>query len=236
MNSEPLKTLFNIVSGIVLGILPVTGAALIGLFIYNDFPNIIGLTICAVLLILSIYVGYQIFRKIQIVGVTEFMAATRASPELDNLELASSSSTKNRTAEEMAHLIATKQSLIQSGCIRIYNDWYGQSFELELVLEHSEYDNERGLLTIKFKSGELLEIFAPKGIHESPTFLKIMHANRIRLSNANYGRTNISEQSYFIDYVKLTNSFETKSNIDWYTPLFDVSLGSPALVIYGKFN
>lgn len=220
----------------MLGILPVTGAALIGLFIYNDFPNMVGISICATLLILSTYVGYQIFRKIQIIGLIEFVTATTASPELDNLELSPSSSTKKRTAEEISHLISINQNLIQSGCIRIFNDWYGKPFELELVLDCSKYDSEQDLLTIKFNSGEFLEIFAPREIQESTTFLKIIDANRIKLSNANYGRSHISERSYFLDYVKLANSFETKSNLDWRKPFFDVSLGSPALVIYGEFN
>lgn len=41
------------------------------------------------------------------------------------------------------------------------------------------------------------------------------------------------ENPYFLDFKLENKRINTESNVDYYKPFFDVSLGGPALMIYG---
>ncbi|WP_242204184.1 hypothetical protein [Aestuariivivens insulae] len=229
-----MRQFINIVGGIAYGITPILGASLFGLFIYDVLPNSIGIGIIGFLGILSLYLGYSIFKKIQIIGPFEFMAAKHATPDLDNLKLSTDSSTKVRMPEEFVELISEKRNLFKGGALRLYNDWFGKPYDNVHLIEKGFYDSETKILTLELDQGERLEIYNPIHIRESSAFLKIKNADRIKLIWFYYGKPQTEENQYFIDYHKTNNKIETNTNVDWYKPVFDVSLGSPALMIYGK--
>lgn len=233
IKKEILRQIINIVSGIVLGLGPVLGAAFFGIFIYDAQPNFIGIGIIGLLCVLSIYLGYSIFRKVQIIGPVEFMAAKNASPELDNLKLSPNSSTKERTPEELILLISENQNLLKGGTFRIYNDWFGKPYDNFHSVKSGNFNSDTKVLTLNFDEGEQLEIHNPIHIQESSTFLKIINADRIKLAWCYYGKPQRQENNYFLDYRKDNKRIVTETNVDWYKPIFDVSLGSPALMIYG---
>ena len=217
-----------------IGITPILLAGLLALFIYDMLPNVIGIMLIGFLLILSLYIGYSMFKKVQIIGLFEFMTAANAASDLDNLKLSSDSSTKERTPEEFAKLISEKSNLFKGGALRIFNDWFGQPYDNVLSIQNGLYDNETKVLTLEFEAGEKLEIFNPSHIRESPTFLKIISADRIKLTWFDYGKSKIVGKNYFVDYQKDNKKIKTQTNVDWYKPVFDVSVGSPALMIFGK--
>ena len=88
-------------------------------------------------------------------------------------------------------------------------------------------------MTLKFNQGEELQIHNPKHIQEATTFLKIMDADEIKLTWYYYGKSKAQENLYFLNYRKGNKRISTDTNVDWYKPVFDVALGSPALIIYG---
>jgi len=229
-----LRQIINIVSGIVYGMGPILGAALFGLFIYDAQPNFIGKGIIVLVGILALYMGYSIFRKVQIIGPIEFMTVQNATPELDNLKLSPDSSTKERTPKEFVELISEKQNLCKGGAFRIYNDWFGKPYDNVHSLDKGFFDTETKVLTLEFAEGEKLEIYNPIHIQESSTFLKIIDADRIKLTWFSYGKSQNRDNQYFLDYRKENKKILTETNVDWYKPVFDVSLGSPALMIFGK--
>lgn len=212
---------------------PILGAAFFAIFIYNAQPNSVGIVIIGILGILSFYLGYCIFKKIQIIGPIEYMTAKNATPELDNLKLSPSSRTKSREPAQLVALISNNKSLIKGGTFRIYNDWFGKPHDNFHKLTKGHFNEEKKLLTLEFDEGEKLQVYNPRIIHEASTYLKIIDADRIKLTWYYFGKPKIQSNLYFLDYRKANKKISTETNVDWYKPVFDVSLGSPALLIYG---
>ncbi len=228
-----MREAINILTGFILGLFVVAGVSIIGVAIYAALPNVIGIVILGLLLILSLWLGVKIFKQVQKVGSIEFLTAARASPDLDNLVLTEDSETKKRNPEELEELLKSKNNLFKGGTIRIYGDWFGKPHDNYHSIESADFDRELNRLTLKFKEGERLEIHNPNQIFESLTFLKILTADRVRLTWFYYGKTQEKENQYFIDYKHNDKKIETETNVDWYKPQFDVSLGQPALMIFG---
>lgn len=167
------------------------------------------------------------------VGPIEFLTAVHASPDLDNLEPTEGSKTKRRSPEEIVRLLKTNDHLFQGGSFRIFGDWFGQPHENNHEIFSADYDEQLNKLTLNFKEGEKLEIYNPKHIFEASTFLKILQADRVKLTWIEYSKTQTTENQHFIDYNLTAKKITTETNVDLYKPIHDVSLGDPALVIYG---
>ncbi|TRZ42181.1 hypothetical protein [Robertkochia solimangrovi] len=228
-----MRQVINIISGFIFGLAPLAGATIIGIAIYASLPNTIGIIILGLLGVLSIWLGLKIFKRVQIVGPIEFMTAVHASPDLDNLEPTKDSETKRRFPEEFVRIVENNDNLFKGGTFRIFGDWFGKPYDNYHEIESAEYDEQLKRLTLNFNEGEKLEIYNPKHIFEASTFLKIINADRIQLTWFYYGKTQTKENQYFLDYNLKDKKVTTETNVDWYKPIFDVSLGEPALMIYG---
>jgi hypothetical protein len=117
--------------------------------------------------------------------------------------------------------------------LRIYGDWFGKPYDNYHELKSAEFDSQLKRLTLVFNEGEKLEIYNPKHIFEASTFLKIVNSDRIKLTWFYYGKTQAKENQYYLDYELNDKKISTETNVDWYKPIFDVSLGEPSLMIYG---
>lgn len=228
-----MRQVINIIAGFIFGLAPLAGAIIIGIAIYASFPNTAGIIILGLLGVLSIWLGLKIFKRVQIVGPIEFMTASHASPDLDNLEPTKDSETKRRSPEEIVRLLKNNNNLFQGGSFRIFGDWFGKPHDNNHQIVSADFDDQLNKLTLNFKEGEKLEIYNPRHIFEASTFLKIVQADRIKLTWFYYGKTQTPEHQYFIDYSLTGKKITTETNVDWYKPIFDVSLGNPALMIYG---
>ena len=228
-----MRQVINIISGFIFGLAPLAGASIIGFAIYASFPNTTGIIILGLLGVLSIWLGLKIFKRVQIVGPIEFMTAVHDSPDLDNLEPTKDSETKRRSPIEFVQLLENKDNLFKGGSFRIFGDWFGKPYDNYHEIESAEFNDQLRRLTLNFKEGERLEIYNPKHIFEASTFLKIVQADRIKLTWFSYGKTKTTENQNFLDYKLTGKKFTTETNVDWYKPIFDVSLGDPALMIYG---
>jgi hypothetical protein len=216
-----------------LGIAPIALAAFLGLFFYSAFPNILGLLVISTALLLAIWLGVSIFKQTQKVGIMEFISAVHASPEADNLEPEPDGETKRRAPAQLADLINRNENLLKHGSLRIYGDWFGNPFERKHTITRAKLNQDSNILTLIFSRGEKLEIFNPMHILEASTFLKIIDAERVKLSFYNLESPESEKISFFLDYRKENKKIATNTNVDWYKPKFDVSLSAPALMIFG---
>lgn len=87
-----MRKVFNFISGFILGLSPLAVVAFLGIFINNSQPNIIGISICSIMLVPAIWLGLYILKKVQIMGPAAFLATNIATPELDDPD---ESETKN---------------------------------------------------------------------------------------------------------------------------------------------
>jgi len=228
-----LRQIINIVTGFIFGLAPLALATIIGIAIYASLPNTTGIIILGLLGVLSFWLGLKIFKRVQIVGPIEFMTAVHASPDLDNLEPTKDSETKRRNPEELVDLLSNKENLFKGGTFRIFGDWFGQPYDNYHEIESAEFDSQLKRLTLSFKEGEKLEIYNPRYIFEASSFLKVVNADRIKLTWFYYGKSQAKKPQYFLDYKLNDKKITTDTDVDWYKPIFDVSLGYPALIIFG---
>jgi hypothetical protein len=228
-----LRKVINIIAGFIFGLAPLAGTTIIGIAIYASFPNTTGIMVLGLLGVLSIFLGLKIFKRVQIVGPIEFITAVQASPDLDNLEPTKDSETKRRSPEEIVRLLKNNDNLFLGGSFRIFGDWFGKPHENNHQIVSAHFEEQLNKLTLNFREGEKLEIYNPKHIFEASTFLKIIQADRIKLTWFFYDKTKAIKNQYFLDYNLTNKKIKTATNVDWYKPIFDVSLGDPALMIYG---
>lgn len=224
----------NIVSGFFAGISPVFVATIISISVYQSLPNYKGVLIGFVCVGLSVWLGIKIFSLIQKIGYVEFKSAVRATPDLDNLEPTPDSETKRKTPTELVEHINQKKLAFTQGSWRIFGDWYGGPYEDYRKMDRAFFNEQKNCLTISFADLTSLEIYNPKHILESSTFLKIIEADRIIFFWND--RKNEAGEQYFLDYIKEKKQIKTNTNVDWYYPDFHLSLGDPALMIYGEFD
>lgn len=228
-----MRETINIITGFIFGLAPLVIAVIFGILIYNSIPNILGIALIGILGILSIWLGINIFKRVQIVGPIEFISAIHASPDLDNLEPEPNSETKRRNPNELVELIEKQDNLFKGGALRIYGDWFGKPYDNHHKISKAQFDKISKILTIEFNEGETLQIHNPRHIFEASTFLKVLGADRIKWTWYFYGKFKTRENLYFLDYKKSSSKIQTDTNVDWYKPAFNVSLGDPALMIYG---
>lgn len=228
-----MQKFINTVTGFLFGLAPMIVAAIIGLAFYVSFPNFIGITILVVLEILAFWVGFKIFKRVQILGPSEWLTFIHASPDLDNLEPTKDSATKRKSPEELVNQINLKENTCKGGTIRIFGDWLGRPYDNYHELNTAQFDQTLNLLTLHFTKGEQLEIYNPEHIFEASTFLKIVKADSIKLTFFDPNKTQTKENQYLRDYRLNDKKITTKASPNWYKPTFDVSLGEPALMIYG---
>jgi hypothetical protein len=228
-----MRQLVNIISGFIFGLAPLAGVAITGIPIYALLPNITGVITLWVLTILSLWLGIRIFKRIQIIGPIDFMTAVYASPDLDDLEPVETWETKRRSPEEFVRLLENQNNLFTGGSFRIFGDWFGKPYKNYHEIESAHFERQLKKLTLTFKEGEKLEIYNPKHIFEASTFFKIIRADRIKLTWFHYHKTQKKENQYFLDYSLKDKKMITETNVDWYKPRFDISLGDQALMIFG---
>lgn len=228
-----MRRFFDIITGFLYGMAPIVVAALLGVGIYVALPNITGILIIVLIGILACWLGFSIFKEIQIIGPNEFMSLMESAPELDNLEPEPDSETKRRDAREFSELVACNEHLIKGGAIRMYGDWFGKRYANFHVLKSAKFNEHTKILTLEFDKGEVLEIYRPRNIFEAPTFLKIIDADRIKLTWHKSNPVNKAQNLYYFDYRFSNNKISVESNVDWYKPDYNVSLSAPALMIFG---
>ncbi|WMJ74231.1 hypothetical protein RCC89_13795 [Cytophagaceae bacterium ABcell3] len=159
------------------------------------------------------------------------MTALHATPDLDHLEPTSNSETKRRRPCELVELIEDSKNLCKGGSLRLYGSWFGKHYDNCHKIETAHYYKRLNIVTLNFKGGLNLKVYNPEHIFEASTFLKVVHADRVKLSWIN-DKKNINPRNYYIDYTRKNNKIRTETNLSCRKPTCDISLNAPALIIY----
>lgn len=227
-----MKKLINLITGIIAGIFPLVVAGIFSVFIYNEFQNVFGIIIGVLLILSAIWIGTQIFKKIQQNGIVDFMAVVTASPDLDNLEPSAESNTKKRTAKELAELNHKNENIFQRGTLKIFGDWHGEPYQNSLKILRIYYNEELKQMEIQFSENTRIIIDEPDHILESPSVLKILSVKRIKLEFQQKKKGSTEETSYFKNYKVVNNRVLTETNMDWIKQKIDAAIGQDALIIF----
>ncbi|WP_319503667.1 hypothetical protein [uncultured Draconibacterium sp.] len=227
-----MKKLINLITGIIAGIFPLVVAGIFSVFIYNELQNVFGIIIGVLLALTAIWIGIQIFKKIQQNGIVDFMAVVTASSDLDNLEPSANSNTKKRTAKELAELNHKNENIFKEGTLKIFGDWHGEPYQNSLKIMRIDYNEELKQMEIQFSENTRIVIDEPDQILESPSVLKILSAKNIKLEFQHIKNGSTEEASYFKNYKVVNNRVQTESNLDWIKHKIDTAIGQDALIIF----
>jgi hypothetical protein len=223
----------NFLTGILAGLAPLVIAGIFGVLIYNELPNTAGIFIGVLLGLLAAWLGFEIFQKVQRVGIVDFVSVVVASPDLDNLEPTEGSKTKRRSPGELADLTHKNRHLFKGGSLKIFGDWHGEPYRNFLELLRIDYDEQEKQMVINFSKNTKLIIDEPDHILESPSVLKILSAKAVRIEFWHQKEHAPVERSYFKSYRVAGNCLETDTNIDWTDQQIDAAVGQDALIMFG---
>lgn len=220
--------------GLLYGFLPIVAAVFIGLVFYQSFANAIGISITAALCIGAFIIGKFIFKRVLINGPIDFMSHIHASSDLDNLEPLEYEDTKRRQPKELVSLIKSNENLFKGGTLCFFGDWFGERYKNNHRIIDASFDELENMLVIFFDNNQSLEIKNPKHIFEASTFLKILKADSLKFKLSHPSENLSNFDHFFLYYKNDGDKIGTYSNVTWYKPLFDISLGEPALMIFGR--
>lgn len=228
-----MRKLINLVTGSIVALAPILIAGILGIFIYNELPNIVGILICIVLGVSAGWLGIIIFKKVQKMGIIDFVTVVNASPELDNLEPTEGSNTWKRTPKELAENFSKKIALFKGGTIKIFGDWHGEPYQNYREIKSIDFYEQQNRLVISFSESTRVIIDGPGHVLESPTVLKILSAKEVKLELINENKDSITTESIFKKYTVAKNKIHTETNIEQGIQKIDASHGQDALIVFG---
>lgn len=228
--SATMRQIFNLISAAILSLSPLAGGAILALVTYNHMPKFTGFIIIGLIVILSFWMGYAIFRRVMLVGPIEVLTASGASPEADHPVPTGKNDFASLTAAEYVEKFDKQEHFCKGGSIRIFNDWL-RIPRKELEIKRATYRPEPDLLILRFSGGVELRITAAKRIFEATTYLKIIKAGKIEL-RIPASEVEKAQEEVVIEYDWTPGKIHTKANSTRHPQAFDVSLGDPALMIY----
>jgi hypothetical protein len=117
------------------------------------------------------------------------------------------------------------------GSLRVFGDWFGRPMDNihTAVTVRSQGD----VLVIEFDEGETLTVDGATAIVFDPKArehrLTVERAERVRWMWYFYGRPRLLENLYVEEHWVEGSDVKARSTVDWYTPVFNPSLGAPAV-------
>jgi len=81
-----MKRFLIIICAIILGFTPILGIATICLFVYDALTNIKGIILCSILMLISLFLAYKIFKWVLLIGPLKAISHHTSSSDLDNLK------------------------------------------------------------------------------------------------------------------------------------------------------
>ena len=80
-----MKRFIRIISGILTALLPITGAGMFCILIYNQLQSITGFIVASLLFLGAVWFGVIVFKSIYRQGFLKFITPVFATPDLDEL-------------------------------------------------------------------------------------------------------------------------------------------------------
>jgi hypothetical protein len=135
---------------------------------------------------------------------------------------ASSSEIQTRTPQALVDNFNNQSSLLTKGIINIWGDWNKRGLDQENIISEIRYDASNQKLALVFKNGNKLTVWNPNNIHETTTYLKIIHAKKVLWEwNSQFAMT----------YQKDSATISRHTNSKWQLDPLDVDFTKPALMI-----
>jgi len=130
-------------------------------------------------------------------------------------------------AKEIAAYVLMHLGELKGGSLRIFGDWFGRPHDnLHTIIGADSEDN---CLIVRFDNCEELRIWEPSGAKIDESNFIIAKAKRVRWEWYYYGRPQLPENRYFLDYVASGETITGDTNVDWYQHPFQTSVTSPAV-------
>ncbi len=77
---------FKYVSGILVGMCPVIVAFVLSYLLYIAHPSVLMIIVGIVTMVISLLIGYSMFKECSKVGILDFMTNLYATKDMDNLK------------------------------------------------------------------------------------------------------------------------------------------------------
>lgn len=116
---------------------------------------------------------------------------------------------------------------VKAGTLRIWGDWFGRPHDD--VHRIVGADSDDCSVTITFEGKETLRVWHPAGVQVGPDAFRILQAERVRWEWFYYGRPQLPQNRYFLDYAFHGGTVRGSSNVDWYSPRFETDPAMPAV-------
>src|SRR5262245_42487608 len=87
---------------------------------------------------------------------------------------------------------------LKSGTLRIWGDWFGRPYDNHHRLVGAETDDAALILT--FDEDECLSVWHPEGAEIDATVFRIQRASRVRWEWFYYGRPQLPQNRFFLEY------------------------------------
>lgn len=114
------------------------------------------------------------------------------------------------TPRELAAEIVAALPGIKSGTLRIWGQWFGRPYDNFHTLVSSDATDD--CLRLRFDGAEVLAVWNPTGAAITATEFRITAATEVRWTWYYYGRPQIPENLFYIDYANHNGEVVFRTN------------------------
>lgn len=218
------KTILSLFYSIIMGLLPATIFVLLGLLVFNENQNGLGVFFLLLFSIIGIVLAYFIAKMVFNKGAYTFMLSQKASPDFDKLAPTSNDRVRSLSPNDYVESVVQRNNFINKAKVCIWGQMLDDKADICYTIKTVEFDSNNNCLSIIFHNKLSVHIWEPALIIETHDFLKILNACRIRRQwlNNNTGELN------YCEYKKNKRKITVQSNVTVSTDA--LSLAMPAFL------
>ncbi len=103
---------------------------------------------------------------------------------------------------------------LKAGSLRFWGDWFGKPYDNCHTISRCTAQDR--VLLIEFEDGGKLTVTDPDGLMLGADEFAIHVASSVRWEWLYYGRPQLLENPYFLEYTRRGSNIEAATNVDWY--------------------
>lgn len=174
------KSVLKLFFSIILGLMPATIFVAIGLLVYNENRNGMGIFFLTLFSVVAVVVAYLVAKQVFNRGSYTLVRSVRASPDFDKMVPVTSDRVRSVTPVDYVENYMQKNNFINKATVCIW----GQKLNKDLIVYYTintvAYDSNLNCLSVFFHDNSSVYIWDPGLIIEAHDFMKIINASRIR--------------------------------------------------------
>ena len=174
-----MEQFFDGVIGFILGVGVAVGCILVGFAIYIDSDGAGGILSLVISAIVGIGLFFGITKTVLEIGITNFITAAHATPELNYLKPAAGDDYNIGTPQQLVNAFDKKQLKNTKGLIRIWGSKKSYQLSEWLIIKAIRFDEENEVLYLDFYERNQLIVHQPQNLLISTTNFTIIKANKI---------------------------------------------------------